>query len=59
MIARERIGAWPYALTGGYSKPQMYPAAMYGLMTAVDKALGIVPALLALRTLVVLRNRDQ
>ena len=59
VIARERIGAWPYALTGGYSKPQMYPAAMYGLMTAIDKALGIVPALLALRTLVVLRNRDQ
>ena len=59
VIARERIGAWPYALTGGYSKPQMYPAALYGLMTTVDKALGVAPALLALRTLVVLRNRDQ
>ena len=59
VIARERIGAWPYALSGGYSQPQLYPAAMYGLMTTIDKAFGIVPALSALRTLVVLRKRAQ
>lgn len=59
VVARERIGAWPYALTGGYSKPQLYPDALYGVMTAVDRAIGLVPALSALRTLVVLRKREQ
>jgi hypothetical protein len=58
IIARERIGAWPYALTGGYSKPQLYPTALYGLMTAIDKVMGLAPALSALRALVVLRRRD-
>lgn len=57
VIARERIGAWPYALTGGYSKPQLYPSAFYGVMTAVDRMLELAPALAALRTLIVLRKR--
>jgi SAM-dependent methyltransferase len=56
VIARERIGAWPYALTGGYSKPQLYPESMYGVMTAIDRVLELAPALTALRALVVLRK---
>ena len=56
VVARERIGAWPYALTGGYSKPQLYPSAMYGVMSAFDRLLALVPGLAALRTLVVLRK---
>jgi hypothetical protein len=59
VIARERIGAWPYALTGGYSKPQLYPSALYGLVSAVDRILELAPALSALRTLVVLRKREE
>lgn len=58
VIARERIGAWPYALTGGYSKPQLYPTALYGLLSALDKGAEIVPSLSALRALIVLRKRD-
>lgn len=58
VVARERIGAWPYALTGGYSKPQLYPAAAYSLVTALDRLLERVPRLLALRALVVLRKRQ-
>ena len=58
LIARERIGAWPYALTGGYSKPQLYPASFYGVISAIDRVAGLVPALSALRALVVLRRRD-
>jgi hypothetical protein len=56
VIARERIGAWPYALTGGYSKPQLYPASMYGVVSAIDRALAFAPSVTALRTLVVLRK---
>ena len=56
VVARERIGAWPYALTGGYSKPQLYPASLYGLMNALDRVLELAPQLTALRTLIVLRK---
>lgn len=59
VLARERIGAWPYALTGGYSKPQLYPEALYGVLSAFDALVSLVPRLSALRTLVVLRNRQQ
>jgi SAM-dependent methyltransferase len=59
VIARERIGAWPYALTGGYSKPQLYPTAMYPLLAKLDRLMEIVPSVSALRALVVLRKRDE
>ncbi len=58
VIARERIGGWPYALTGGYSKPQLYPGFMYGAMALLDQAISTVPSLTALRALMVLRRRD-
>ena len=37
VIARERIGAWASTLTGGYSKPQLYPTALYPVMRGLDK----------------------
>jgi SAM-dependent methyltransferase len=55
VVARERVGAWAYALTGGYSKPQMYPTALYPLISRFDRLAELVPQLLALRALVVLR----
>jgi SAM-dependent methyltransferase len=58
VVARERIGAWPYALTGGYSKPQLYPEFMYGAMSVLDQMLSVVPSVTALRTLIVLRRRE-
>jgi SAM-dependent methyltransferase len=58
LIARERIGAWPYALTGGYSKPQLYPTALYPLLARLDRLMEVAPSLSALRALVVLRKRD-
>lgn len=57
-IWRERIGAWPYALSGGYSKPQLYPGFMYGAVSWLDRVMSMVPAVTALRALVVLRRRD-
>jgi SAM-dependent methyltransferase len=59
LVTRERIGAWPYALSGGYSKPQLYPAALYGAVSALDRVLERAPAWSALRTLIVLRKREQ
>ena len=57
VVARERFGAWPYALTGGYSKPQLYPGFLYGAMSMIDQALTMLPWLAALRALVVLRRQ--
>lgn len=58
VVARERIGAWAYALTGGYSKPQLYPTFLYPVVRGVDRLAELVPDLTALRALVVLRRRD-
>ena len=55
VVARERLGAWAYALTGGYSKPQLYPAALYPLVSGVDRVAEMMPQLFALRALIVLR----
>jgi SAM-dependent methyltransferase len=55
ILARERIGAWAYALTGGYSKPQMYPTSLYPLMTGIDRLAELLPHVTALRALIVLR----
>ena len=59
IVARERIGAWAYALTGGYSKPQLYPASFYPLVSGFDRIAEWLPQLLALRALVVLRRARQ
>lgn len=56
LLARRRLGAWPYALTGGYSKPQLYPSALYGPFRYLDRLIAKVPSVTALRTLVVLRK---
>ncbi|MEO8680326.1 MAG: methyltransferase domain-containing protein [Vicinamibacterales bacterium] len=56
VVAREAIGAWPYALSGGYSKPQVYPTGLYPLLDRLDRFAAAVPKLSALRTLVVLKK---
>jgi SAM-dependent methyltransferase len=57
VVARERIGAWPYALTGGYSKPQLYPGFLYRPLSLIDRAVSLMPSVAALRALIVLRRR--
>lgn len=57
VIVRERLGGWPYALTGGYSGPQLYPEFLYGPLSLVDQAASMIPSLAALRTLIVLRRQ--
>lgn len=59
VMVRERIGGWPYALTGGYSKPQLYPEFLYRPLSLIDQALSMIPAVTALRTLLVLRPTTQ
>ena len=58
VIVRERMGGWPYALTGGYSGPQLYPEFLYRPLALIDQAASMIPALTALRALVVLRRQQ-
>ena len=41
-----KYSAISYLLSGGYSKPQLYPASLYGFMKAVDSVCNLIPILL-------------
>lgn len=53
---RKRFSAISYILSGGYSKPQMYPTAMYPIMKTVDTLCNFIPTLFATRALITLEK---
>ncbi len=55
--AKSRFSALAYVFSGGYSKPQLYPSALYPLLQLLEKVADFAPFLLATRTLVVLEKR--
>lgn len=57
IVEVKRIAALAYAASGGYSGPQLYPAAAYPLVKAIEKMLQPFPALFATRLLVVLEKK--
>jgi len=52
----EAFSAFSYLLSGGYSKPAMYPAGMLGMMRSLDHTLSCCPRLFGGRCLVELRR---
>ena len=52
----EAFSAFSYLLSGGYSKPAMYPAGMLGMMRCLDNTLSCCPRLFGGRCLVELRQ---
>jgi SAM-dependent methyltransferase len=54
IVRRERLPALDYLLSGGYSKPQMYPDFMHGAFKPVNDLLKLFPQLFATRLMVVL-----
>ena len=57
-VAHAKVfSAFSYLLSGGYSKPAMYPAAMLGTMRSFDTALSCCPSLFGGRCLVELRKQ--
>jgi SAM-dependent methyltransferase len=58
VVFRRRFSAFSYVLSGGYSKPQMYPDSWYSLMKAADTVLNAMPVFFATRLLVALERRD-
>lgn len=57
IIERERIAGFSYVLSGGYSKPALYPVKFYSALKKIDEILSQVPGLFAVRCLVVLKKR--
>jgi SAM-dependent methyltransferase len=53
-IETRRLSAFAYAASGGFSKPQLYPASALPLMRKLEKVLDRFPALFATRLLVIL-----
>lgn len=56
IIGRFRYAALSYALSGGYSGPQLYPTALYPVVRRLDGFFDLFPALFATRALVVLEK---
>jgi SAM-dependent methyltransferase len=56
MVVVRRYAAISYVFSGGYAGPQLYPAAAYPFMRAVDSLCDLAPALFATRLLVVLER---
>ena len=57
-IEKKRMAAFAYVLSGGYSKPQLFPEGALPLITKIEKLLNKAPLLFATRLLVVLEKRD-
>jgi SAM-dependent methyltransferase len=53
---KDRFSAISYVLSGGYSKPQLYPTAVLSMIRVLDKICDVLPALFATRLLVVLEK---
>ncbi len=57
IIEKKRISSISYVASGGYSKPQLYPTALYPAVKKIDKILGFLPWIFATRLLMVLQRR--
>ena len=57
LIRRRKLGCISYVLSGGYSKPQMYPDKAIAAVRLFDRFGDAIPALLATRCLVVLEKK--
>jgi len=53
---KRRFSAISYVLSGGYSKPQLYPDIAFPMMCGLDRICNGIPALFATRLLVVLEK---
>jgi SAM-dependent methyltransferase len=57
VVHREAFSAFPYLLSGGFSRPALYPRKLLPMFNAVDRALSHFPKLFGARCLIVLGAR--
>lgn len=56
IICRRKFSALAYVLSGGYSKPQLFPSKHYTLVKQMEKALEHLPGLFSTRLLVTIQK---
>ena len=54
VITKKRTVTLAYILSGGYSKPQLYPTFTYPIFKPIDAFLGLLPTIFSTRLMVVL-----
>ena len=57
LVRQSRFAGISYIASGGFSRPQLYPSALYPAMQAIDRMASQMPAAFATRLLVVLEKR--
>ena len=57
LIKTEKITSISYILSGGYSKPQLFPSKMLNFLNFLDKICGSIPFLFSTRLLIVLDKK--
>ncbi len=58
VVLVKQITALAYVASGGYSGPQLYPAALYPLIKGIEKIVQFFPSVFATRLLVVLEKTE-
>lgn len=56
IVERKRFSCMSYVLSGGYSKPSLYPTGFYPMIKKLDSILSRVPSIFAARCLIVLEK---
>ncbi len=54
VLKKIALSDFTYLLSGGLSKPSLYPSFAYGLLKSLDRGLSSIPSIFAARSLVVL-----
>lgn len=57
-VTRNKYAALNYVLSGGYSKPQLFPLKYYNQIKRLGKVMDYFPGLFSTRLLVVLQKKD-
>ncbi|OGG48266.1 hypothetical protein A3G63_02445 [Candidatus Kaiserbacteria bacterium RIFCSPLOWO2_12_FULL_52_8] len=57
LIKKEKCSALSYVLSGGFSKPCLYPLSLLPVIRGVERALDCLPLLFATRVLIVLERK--
>jgi SAM-dependent methyltransferase len=57
IVARKKYSALSYVLSGGFSKPALYPESFLPLLRKIEKVLDLFPILFATRVMIVLEKK--
>jgi SAM-dependent methyltransferase len=59
VLHRRAFSSFAYLLSGGYSKPALYPAQLLGVLQMLDKVLSVAPGIFGARCVIVLQPDER